>query len=202
MQAWKSLLLLVMMTTSFQLCNGPSNFQILLNEVKLEQFLPFIEVSMTVDQSSFPVNLGGYGLFIIQYHLRTLRRKVKSPAILQLKGVVDFSNTVIPNDQHLGVVDLSKVTSTTELPNNIKLSSQNWKIYGFIPEVLDIENNNFVGIFLTYSPKSLFNEGFLPGSKYFTEEHLAYINQHIVDYLIVQHNDFQESMQPLQNIIF
>ena len=201
LQAWHVLTWSILCSVLVGPTSGPNPLTIVLNEIRLEQFLPYVEMSVNVDGSLFSKNLGGYGLFIVQYHLSNLRRNPNNPAVLELKSVVDLTNMVVPNDQELAVIDLSLQTGMTELLNNLKLKQENWVIHGFFSEALDIKDNNVVGIFLTYSNNKLFKERFLPGSKRFTEDHVVYINQHVIDYMIVQGKDFQGSMNPMIKLL-
>ena len=180
-------------------------FKLRINEVKLGTTIPFVELKKNIPVSILAGGLdklNGYGMMTMQ--LQKSYVKKKDPInFLKLKGYIDLKSATMAKYHEFGVVDMHEVQGTWKNLHHLNVPKPNWRITGYATDVFNVEEDNLLVIFLTYSPnKNLLDETFFPASNQESKKQLMqFLKSHSIDSIVIRGRNGPESMELMQKVL-
>ena len=163
-------------------------FQMRINEVQLDNMVPFVECKLTLPHGTYrPTLTNGYGLILAQLKLSHVKKKDKVK-FLDVKGYIDLQQVVWHHGDTLKVISLAPILGPGLFPNNLDIPPEQYKAMGFKHELLTVEDDNVLGIFLVYDKdRNLLNQNFLPAFSTSSKQKLIqFIKNNKIDSVIIR----------------
>ena len=188
---------------SCQVVDDP--FKLRINEVKLGTTIPFVELKKNIPVSILSGGedkLNGYGVVTMQLQLSYLTRK--DPVnFLKLKGYIDLKDSTIAKYHEFGVIDMHEIQGTQKNLLHLDVPRPNWRIDGYATDMFNVNDNNIIVIFLTYSPtKNIFEESFFPTNNQNSKEQLIqFLKSHTIDSIVIKGKNGPKPTELLQKVL-
>ena len=180
-------------------------FKLRINEVKLGTTIPFVELKKNIPVSILSGGedkLNGYGVVTMQLQLSYLKRK--DPVnFLKLKGYIDLKDSTMSKYHEFGVIDMNEVQGTQKNLLHLDVPRPNWRIDGYATDMFNVNDNNIIVIFLTYSPtKNIFEESFFPTNNQNSKEQLIqFLKTHTIDSIVIKGKNGPKPTELLQKVL-
>ena len=159
-----------------------------IHEVQLDNALPFVEARITLPYGTYrPTLTNGYGLIMTKLKMSYVKRNDKVK-FLDVKGYIDMQQVIWHHGDPIKVIDMTPILGGGRFARHLDIPVEQYKVSGFQSELLTVEDDNIIGIFLVYDPnKNLLQHGFLPPFSTNSKKLLIeFIKNHKIDSVIIR----------------